>query len=71
MNYLNELKIIVTNLHSKWNFHKNLINKEGKIEDTFACCNQCQKIIKRVEKSHKSNSYHHMRYNIFWKNFNF
>ena len=35
----------------KWNFHKILINKEGKIEDTFAPFTQptSKKIIKKIE----------------------
>ena len=36
----------------KWNFHKILINKEGKIEDTFASFTNpmSKKIIKKLEK---------------------
>ena len=36
----------------KWNFHKILINKEGKIEDTFASFTNpmSKKIIKKIEK---------------------
>ena len=36
----------------KWNFHKILINKEGKIEDTFASFTNpmSKKIIKRIEQ---------------------
>ena len=35
----------------KWNFHKILINKEGKIEDTFASVTKpmSKKIIKAIE----------------------
>ncbi len=35
----------------KWNFHKILINKDGKIEDTFASFTKpmSQKIIKKIE----------------------
>ena len=35
----------------KWNFHKILINKEGKIEDTFASMTKpmSKKIIKAIE----------------------
>ena len=37
----------------KWNFHKILINKEGKIQDTFASFTKptSKKIIKAIEKS--------------------
>ena len=36
----------------KWNFHKILINKEGKVEDTFASFTKpmSKKLIKRIEK---------------------
>ena len=36
----------------KWNFHKILINKEGKVEDTFASFTNpmSKKIIKKLEK---------------------
>ena len=36
----------------KWNFHKILINKEGKVEDTFGSFNKpmSKKIIKKIEK---------------------
>ena len=35
----------------KWNFHKILINKEGKIEDTFASFTKpmSEKLIKKIE----------------------
>ena len=35
----------------KWNFYKILINKEGKIEDTFASCTKpmSNKLIKKIE----------------------
>ena len=35
----------------KWNFHKILINKEGKIEDTFASFTKpmSPKLIKKIE----------------------
>ena len=36
----------------KWNFHKILINKEGKVEDTFASFTNpmSKKILKKIEK---------------------
>ena len=36
----------------KWNFHKILINKEGKVEDTFASFTSpmSKKILKKIEK---------------------
>ena len=36
----------------KWNFHKILINKEGKVEDTFASFTNplSKKLIKKIEK---------------------
>ena len=36
----------------KWNFHKILINKEGKVEDTFSSFTKpmSKKIIKKIEK---------------------
>ena len=36
----------------KWNFHKILINKEGKIEDTFASFTKPMsgKLIKKIEE---------------------
>ena len=36
----------------KWNFHKILINKDGKIEETFASFTSpmSKKIIERIEK---------------------
>ena len=39
----------------KWNFHKILINKEGKIEDTFSSLTKptSQKIIQKIEKTLK------------------
>ena len=39
----------------KWNFHKILINKEGKIEDTFSSLTKptSQKIIKKIEETLK------------------
>ena len=37
----------------KWNFHKILINKEGKVEDTFSSLTKpmSQKIIQKIEKT--------------------
>ncbi|MDC3117954.1 glutathione peroxidase [Candidatus Pelagibacter sp.] len=37
----------------KWNFHKILINKEGKVEDTFSSLTKpmSQKIIKKIEET--------------------
>ena len=39
----------------KWNFHKILINKEGKIEDTFSSLTRpnSNKIINKIEKKLK------------------
>jgi len=39
----------------KWNFHKILINKEGKVEDTFSSLTKptSQKIIKKIEETLK------------------
>ena len=36
----------------KWNFHKILINKQGKVEDTFASFTNpmSKKIIKKIDK---------------------
>ena len=38
--------------YPKWNFHKILINKDGKVEDTFASFTNpmSKKIIKKVEE---------------------
>ena len=37
----------------KWNFHKILINKEGKVEDTFSSLTKptSQKIIQKIDKT--------------------
>ena len=45
----------------KWNFHKILINKEGKVEDTFASFTNpmSKKIINKIRKYYKLNSSHH------------
>ena len=39
----------------KWNFYKILINKEGKIEDTFSSLTKpmSQKIIQKIEETLK------------------
>ena len=39
----------------KWNFHKILINKDGKVEDTFASFTKptSKKIIKAIEKYYR------------------
>ena len=39
----------------KWNFHKILINKEGKVEDTFTSFTNpmSKKIVSKIEKSNK------------------
>ena len=45
------LKILENQLH-QWNFHKILINKEGKIEDVFSSLTKptSEKIISKIEK---------------------
>ena len=41
----------------KWNFHKILINKEGKVEDTYSSLTKpmSQKLIKKIEQTLKVN----------------
>jgi glutathione peroxidase-family protein len=52
MSFLNgQKKIMVNQPEPKWNFHKILINKDGKVEDTFASFTKplSKKLIKAIE----------------------
>ena len=46
------LKIMVHQLYLKWNFHKILINKQGRIEDVFSSLTKptSMKIVSKIEE---------------------